>query len=73
MSSSKPATPRKRNLHPRDEQFLTRDELCARWRLSLSELHNKEKAGILKPYHFSYKIVRYKLSDILKIEEEAAK
>jgi hypothetical protein len=55
-----------------DEQFLTRDELRERWRLSLSELHNKEKAGVLKPYRFSYKIVRYKLSDILAIEQEAA-
>ena len=40
--------------------------------MSLSELHNKEAAGVLKPYRFSYKIVRYKLSDILAIEQEAA-
>jgi hypothetical protein len=62
---------RKRSLHPRDEQFLTRDELCARWKLSLSELHNRERTRVLKPYHFSYKIVRYRLSDILALEELA--
>jgi len=39
----------------------------------LSELHNREKAGVLKPYHFSYKVLRYKLSDILAIEEKAGK
>jgi hypothetical protein len=33
----------------------------------------KEKAGVLKPYHFSYKVLRYKLSDILAIEERAGK
>ena len=71
MSLSKSAMARTRCLHPRDEEFLTRDQLRVRWKLSLSELHNKEKAGILKPYHFSYKVVRYKLSDILRIEEEA--
>ncbi len=65
-------TKRKRTLHPWDEQFLTRDELRARWQLSLSELHNKEKAGVLKAYHFSYKVVRYRLSDILAIEQKAA-
>jgi hypothetical protein len=57
----------------RDEQFLTREELRERWKLSLSELRNREKAGLLKPYQFSYKIVRYRLSDILAIEEQAAR
>jgi hypothetical protein len=69
---SAPPKKRKRHVQGRDEQFLTRDELLARWRLSLSELHNKEKAGVLKPYRFSYKILRYRLSDILAIEEKAA-
>jgi hypothetical protein len=64
---------RKRRFEGRDEQFLTRDDLRARWRVSVSELHAKEKAGVLKPYHFSYKVVRYKLSDILEIEERAGK
>jgi hypothetical protein len=63
----------KRKLHWRDDEFLTRDQLRARWKVSLSELHNKEKAGVLKPYQFSYKVLRYKLSDILAIEEKAAK
>jgi hypothetical protein len=72
MRPSKPGTSRKSSLHPREEQFLTRGELGARWKVSLSELHNKEKAGVLKPFHFSYKIVRYRLSDILAIEEIAA-
>jgi hypothetical protein len=60
-------------LRERDERFLTREELCERWRLSISELRNKEKSHVLKPHHFSYKVIRYRLSDILEIEEEAAK
>jgi hypothetical protein len=60
-------------LSKRDEKFITRAELMERWRLGQTEIFNREKSGQLKPYKFSYKVVRYKLSDIIRIEEEAAK
>jgi predicted DNA-binding transcriptional regulator AlpA len=63
----------KTKTHRREDRFLSREELGARWGLSRTELVNREKAGLLRPYKLSYKVVRYRLSDILRIEEKAAK
>jgi len=55
----------------RDERFLSRQQLADRWGLSIREIINREKTGELKPvvYRFSYKTTRFKLSDIVGLEE----
>jgi hypothetical protein len=55
----------------RDELFLTRQELASRWAISVREIIKREKHGELEGlvHRFSYKMIRYKLSDIVALEE----
>ena len=66
-------TPRRKRLPRRDrgERFLSCRELAERWSLSVREIIDREKRGVLKPYRFSYKTTRFKLSDIVALEESA--
>jgi len=62
-----------KRLRRREERFLSRRELAERWAISVREIINREKKGELKPlvHRFSYKMHRYKLSQIIAIEEAA--
>jgi len=64
---------RRKRLPRRDrgERFLSRRELGERWSLSVREIIEREKRRVLKPYRFSYKTTRFKLSDIVALEEAA--
>jgi hypothetical protein len=57
----------------REEKFLTRKQLAERWQVSIREIINREKTGPLKGFvhRFSYKVHRYRLSDIVALEEAA--
>lgn len=72
-SITKP-TPRRKRLPRRDrgERFISRQELAERWSISVREIIVREKSGALKPYRFSYKMTRFKLSDIVALEESAS-
>jgi len=59
-------------LHPKEDRQLSRKELSARWNLSTKTLKRREKEGILRPLSFGARTVRYRLSEILAIEEDAA-
>jgi len=63
----------RKRLRRREERFLSRQQLAERWSLSVREIINREKSGDLKPlvHRFSYKMHRYKLSDIVALEEAA--
>jgi|GraSoi_2013_60cm_1033757.scaffolds.fasta_scaffold10397_7 hypothetical protein len=63
--------PYRKRLQRRDrgERFLSRRELAERWSLSVREIIEREKRGVLKPYRFSYKMTRFKLSDVIALEE----
>ena len=39
--------------------------------MSIREIIEREKRGVLKRYRFSYKTTRFKLSDIVALEEAA--
>lgn len=58
--------------HPKDDRQLSRKELSARWSLSIKTLKRREKEGILRPLSLGARTVRYRLSEILAIEEDAA-
>ena len=64
----------RKRLRRRDEVFLSREELAQRWKLSVREIIRRERSelkGLV--YKFSYKVHRYRLSDIVRLEECALK
>lgn len=57
-------------LPPEKETFLTRRELAARHKVSIETLKRRERLGLLPALRLG-RGVRYRLSDILRIESEA--
>ena len=53
-----------------DEKLISRHTLCDRWDCSGETLKRYEKRGILRPVRIAPRMLRYRLTDILKIEEE---
>jgi len=54
------------------DRLVSRKELSERWSLSQKTLKRRERAGELRPLTLSANCVRYRLSEILAIEEDAA-
>lgn len=55
-----------------DDGLLTRLELARRWKVSIETLKRRERARILRPVRLDGRIIRYRLSDIRRIEEEGS-
>ena len=53
-----------------EETLLTRSELARRWKVSVETLKRRERAKILRPVRLEGRVIRYRMSDILRIEEE---
>ena len=53
-----------------DEGLLTRLELARRWKVSIETLKRRERAKILRPIKLNGRIIRYRITDVLRIEEE---
>ena len=53
-----------------EETLLTRSELARRWKVSVETLKRRERAKILRPVRLEGRVIRYRLSDVLRIEEE---
>jgi hypothetical protein len=53
-----------------DDKLLTRLELARRWKVSIETLKRREHAKILRPVRLDGRIIRYRMSDVLRIEEE---
>ena len=53
-----------------DDQLLTRLELAQRWKVSIETLKRRERSKILRPVKLKGRIVRYRMTDVLRIEEE---
>lgn len=54
------------------EQLLSRAQVAARWNLHPETIKRRERAGILPAVRLSSRVVRYRLSDVLALEGEAA-
>lgn len=54
------------------ERLLSRKQLARRWDKSIKTLKRWEKAGKLRPFTLGPRTVRYRLSDILAFEADAA-
>jgi hypothetical protein len=50
--------------------LVTRSELARRWKVSVESLKRRESAKILRPVRLEGRVIRYRMSDILRIEEE---
>jgi hypothetical protein len=53
-----------------DDGLLARLELARRWKVSIETLKRRERAKILRPVRLDGRIIRYRMSDVLRIEEE---
>jgi len=53
-----------------EETLLTRSELAQRWKVSIETLKRRERAKILRPVRLDGRVIRYRLRDVLRIEEE---
>ena len=54
------------------EKLLSRRAVAQRWSVSTATIKRRERAGLLRAVRFNQRLLRYRLSDILKIEQEAA-
>jgi hypothetical protein len=53
-----------------DDKLLTRLELARRWKVSIETVKRRERARILRPVRLDGRVIRYRMSDVLRIEEE---
>jgi hypothetical protein len=60
------------NMNPIDDCFLSRAEVMRRWRVSITTVKRRELQGILRPIRMSTHVVRYRLSDVVRAEDEVA-
>jgi predicted site-specific integrase-resolvase len=59
-------------MNPIDDCFLSRAEVMRRWRVSITTVKRRKQQGILRPIRMSTHVVRYRLSDVVRAEDEAA-
>jgi hypothetical protein len=55
----------------RNEQLLSRKEIASRWNVSTATVKRRSRDGGLPTVKFNQRLVRYRLSDVLRIEDEA--
>jgi hypothetical protein len=54
------------------EQLLSRRAVANRWQTSTETVKRREKAGLLKAIRFNQRLLRYKLSEVERLEAAAA-
>jgi hypothetical protein len=59
-------------MNPIDDCFLSRAEVMRRWRISIATIKRREQQRILRPIRMSTHVIRYRLSDVVRAEDEAA-
>jgi hypothetical protein len=52
------------------ESLLTRRELADRWKVSIETIKRRERARVLRPLRLEGRTVRYRMSDVVRIEME---
>ena len=54
----------------KEDSLLTRSELARRWKVSIETLERRERTKVLRPMRLDGRIVRYRMSDVVRIEQE---
>jgi hypothetical protein len=52
------------------DSLLTRRELARQWKVSIETLKRRERAKILRPMLLDGRIGRYRMSEVVRIEQE---
>ena len=55
----------------RDNILMSRSELARRWRMSVESIKRRERSRMLRPIRLDGRVVRYRLSDVIRVEEQA--
>jgi hypothetical protein len=53
------------------EQLISRKALAQRWSCCTETIKRRTREGLLHPVRFNSRMVRYQLSEILRVEQEA--
>jgi DNA-binding Xre family transcriptional regulator len=60
------------NNHHLQEIFISRKELAKRWSLSKGTIKRMDDAGRLNAITFNSRVIRYRISEILDIEDSGS-
>ena len=63
-------TKRNSNNSGTNQELISRDQLAKRWSVSKETIKRREREGLLNPIRFNQRLLRYRLEDILEIEQE---
>jgi hypothetical protein len=55
---------------PVEDTLLTRRELAARWKVSVETVKRRERASKLRPVRLDGRIIRYRMSEVMRIEQD---
>jgi predicted site-specific integrase-resolvase len=55
----------------RSEQLISRKALAERWSCSTETVKRRTRDGLLHPIRFNSRMIRYPLSEIIRVEKEA--
>ena len=53
------------------EQLISRKALAQRWSCSTETIKRRTRDGLLHPIRFNARMIRYQLSEIVRVEQEA--
>jgi hypothetical protein len=53
-----------------EDSLLTRRELADRWKISIETIKRRERARVLRPLRLEGRIIRHRMSDVMRIERE---
>jgi hypothetical protein len=53
------------------EQLISRKALAQRWSCSAETIKRRTRDGLLHPLRFNSRLIRYQLSEIVRVEQEA--
>jgi hypothetical protein len=54
------------------EQLISRKALAARWQCSAETIKRRTREGLLHPLRFNQRMIRYRLSEVIGVEQQAA-
>jgi hypothetical protein len=54
------------------EQLVSRKVLATRWQCSVETIKRRTREGLLHPVRFNQRLIRYPLSEIIRVEKEAS-
>ena len=55
-----------------DERLLSRKQVAKRWRVSTETIKRRSREGLLPPLRFNQRLIRYRLADVIRVEQDAA-